>query len=259
MDKISKILIPFNFSRTSKKALDYAVDFIGQNKKMTIVLCHITEEPNPEGIEAAFEAIVDKFKIKDRIKWLIASGSLTASLIKIQKEQNIDLIIMGTFGMITDDNVAMTNTTKVVLDVECPVLVVPYTTEDFKLKNIVFVLGKEEIEDKRALGTLLDISRKFNAKVHVVTIENRPESYGYSEVDKKNENTLAYYLENFYSEHTFIENPDILEGILGYAAEKAIDLITILPRNHSKKSKASAGQLTQLLTLHSKIPILAID
>ena len=244
MDKISRILIPFNFSRTSKKALDYAVDFIGQNKKMSILLCHITKEPNTEGIEADFEAIIDEFKIKDRIKWLVASGPLTSSLIKIQKEENIDLIIMGTFGMITDDNVAMTNTTKVVLDVECPVLVVPYHTEEFKLKNIVFVLGKEEIEDKRALGTLLDISRKFNAKVHVVTIENRPESYGYSDVDKKNENTLAYYLENFYSDHTFIENPDILEGILGYATEKAIDLIAILPRNHSKKSKASAGQLT---------------
>lgn len=259
MDKISTILVPFNFSRTSKKALDYAVNFIGQKKNMKIVLCHISEEHTADTLQEKFNTTVEKYKMKNDIEWLVTSGPLTASLAAIQKEKNIDLIIMGTFGMITDDEVAMTNTTKVVLEVDCPVLAVPYTTDDFKIKNIALVLGKEEIDDREDLGTLLDISRKFDAKVHVITIQNRPESYGYSKVDKKNESTLAYYLEDFYSDHTFIENPDVLEGILSYASEKAIDMIAILPRNHSQKSEPSDGQLTQLLTLYSRVPVLAID
>jgi hypothetical protein len=51
-------------------------------------------------------------------------------------------------------------------------------------------LGKEEIEDTQVLGRLLEVPRKFSAKVYVITIENKPEMYGYSEVDEKNENTI---------------------------------------------------------------------
>jgi hypothetical protein len=120
-------------------------------------------------------------------------------------------------------------------------------------------LGKEKIEDTEALQTLLDLARKFNAKVHVLTIENKPGSYGYSNIDVENESTLGYYLENFYVDHTFIRNPDLVEGIFSYVSKKDIDVITILPRNHIKEGEASEGQLTQMLTLHSKVPILAID
>ncbi|SDL63026.1 universal stress protein [Kriegella aquimaris] len=259
MDKISTILVPFNFSRTSKKALEYAVQFIGQNKSMKIILGYITDDHNVDMLQEAFSTVIEKYKIKVEIEWLATSGSLTDALVKIQKEEKIDLIIMGTFGTIADDGSGVTNTSKLVLHVDCPVLVVPYGSEDFRIKNIALVLGKEEIENRKTLGILLDIGRKFNAKVHVVTIENQPELYGYSNIEVRNENTLAYYLEDFYSDHTFIENPDVLLGILSYASEKAIDMIAILPRNHSKKSEPSKGKLTQLLTLHSKIPILAID
>lgn len=259
MDKILTILVPFNFSRTSKKALDYAVDFVGQNKKMKIILGYITEDHNMDMLQEAFNTTVDKYKIKENMEWMVTPGPLTESLVKIRKEENIDLIIMGTFGTIIEGQAAVSNTSKLVLDVDCPVIVIPYSTEKFKIKNIALVLGKEEIEDHHVLGTLLNVTSKFNAKVHVVTIENRPESYGYSNIDVKNENTLAYYLEDFYSDHTFVENPDVLEGILNYASKKAIDMIAILPRNHSKKSEPSDGHLTELLTLHSKVPVLAIN
>lgn len=259
MKKISTILVPFDFSRTSKKALDYAVSFVGQNKKMKIILGYISNGQNQDKLEKSFIDTLDKYKIKNQIEWSVTSGFLTDSLMKIQGEKNIDLIIMGTLGIDTGGEVQITNTSDLVLNIDCPVLVVPYSVEEFKIKNIALVLGKEEIEDHKILGVLLDVASKFNAKVHVITIKNRPETYGYSNADMTNENTLAYYLENFYSDHTFIENPDVVEGILSYASEKAIDMLAILPRNHSKESEPSEGHLTRLLTLHSKIPVLAID
>ncbi|WP_437371070.1 universal stress protein [Maribacter litoralis] len=259
MDKISTILVPFNFSRTSKKALDYAVDFVGTNKNMKIVLAFISEDQPTDKLAEDFEELLEKYKIKERMQWVSASGKVNDTLIDIQKKENADLIIMGTFGTLSDEDTSMTNTSKMVLQADCPLLVVPYGMEKFKVKNIALVLGKEEIDDHKSLGVLLDVARKFNALVHVVTIENTPESYGYSNIDVKNESTLAYYLENFYADHTFIENPDVVEGILSYVSKKNIDLITILPRNHAKKSTPSKGKLTQLLTLHSNVPILAID
>jgi nucleotide-binding universal stress UspA family protein len=177
----------------------------------------------------------------------------------MQKKQKVDMVIMGTSGVSEESILSKTNTSELVLEADFPVLVIPKNAKSFRIKHIALVLGKEKIEDTEALQTLLDLARKFNAKVHVLTIENKPGSYGYSNIDVENESTLGYYLENFYVDHTFIRNPDLVEGIFSYVSKKDIDVITILPRNHIKEGEASEGQLTQMLTLHSKVPILAID
>ena len=68
-----------------------------------------------------------------------------------------------------------------------------------------------------------------------------------------------YYLENFYAEHTFTENEDIVEGIFHYAETHNIDMVAILPRHHAKHGVPSEGRLTKELVLQSKIPVLTIE
>ncbi|MGB5554670.1 MAG: universal stress protein [Flavobacteriaceae bacterium] len=261
MDNISTLLVPFDFSKASKIALDYVVEFVGDDENSEILLAYVTNDINMNMLKEAFEIEQQKYKkkLKRPMKWVTAWGSLTDALLKIQETRNINLVVMGTSGKYEKSQTGTSNTSKFVSAANCPVLVVPQHVNEFKIKNIALVLGKEEIDDRLALETLLDVSRKFNAKVHVLTIENTSEMYGYSETDKKNENLLEYYLEHFYSEHTFMENPDVVKGILSHATEKEMDMIAILPRNHAKKSDPSEGRLTEILTLKSKIPILALS
>lgn len=259
MDKISTILVPFDFSNPSKKALDYAVYYLGKNKNMKIILAHVSENPNADRPLENYEAIEKEYDLTDRVEWVFSSGNLIDALLAIQGERRIDLIIMGTSGSQDETTASQTNTSELVIEADCPVLAVPYNDKKIKIEHIALVLGKEKIDDTKSLNTLLDMARGFNAKVHVITVKNEPGLYGYSSIDEENENTLAYYLENFYSDHTFIENTDVVEGIFSYVDKKGIDIITILPRNHAQKSEPSKGQLTQVLTLHSQVPILAID
>ena len=261
MSKISTILVPFDFSHSSNTALDYAVHFVGRDKNLEILLVHVREGIESSDTEERFQALSKKYSkdLKKPLKWIEAMGALTDSLLRIQENQSIDLVIMGTSEAEENEVKLISNTSKFVSEVDCPVLVVPENYQEFQVKNIALVLGKEEIDDREALGTLLDVSRRFNAKVHVLTIENTSEMYGYSKADQANENLLEYYLEHFYSEHTFIEHTDVVKGILSHSMEKEMDLITILPRNHAKRSNPSEGRLTEMLTLKSKIPILAID
>ncbi len=261
MDKISTILVPFDFSDTAKSALDYAAEFVGRNDDIRIVLAHISGHSNFSILPENLKKIEEKYnsKLKNKLEWITQSGSLTNTLLEIQKTRQVDLVIMGTSGSKKEGNDEMTNTSEFALEADCSVLVVPGNHENFKLKRIALVLGNEEIDDTRVLKTLLLVARKFNAQVHVVTIENRPGNYGYSKEEEKNENAVEYYLENFYAERVFIKNKDVVKGILNYAAKNDLDLITILPRNHSKRSEPSEGQLTQVLTLRSQVPVLAID
>jgi hypothetical protein len=92
----------------------------------------------------------------------------------------------------------------------------------------------------------------------VLTIENKPGTYGYSSGEERNESLLKYYLEDFYAHHVFIENSDVTSGICDYVQEKEIDLISILPRNHVQNGTPSEGRLTRLLTLKTNTPLLTI-
>lgn len=260
--KASKtILVPFDFSKSSKQALDYTVNYVGRDTSIRILLAYVTESNNEDMLDKAFKSVEKTYTahIKNEIEWLAVHGEFTTSILKIQDEEKVDLTIMGTFGgaLFSDDS-SETHTSKLVLESNCPVLVVPYGTEKNKIKNIGLVLGKEKIENKEVLNVLLSVARRFDATIYVLTIENSPEVYGYSPIDEFNENTLQYYLENFYSEHVFIENPDIIKGVMEYVSKKNLDLIAILPRNHAQESKPSKGKLTQMLTLHSQIPILLL-
>ncbi len=261
MEKISTILIPFDFSKSAKSALEYAVAFVGRDDDIQIVLAHISGHGNFKLHPKNFTKLEEKYSmvLKNKLEWTIQGGSVTQALLDIQKTKRIDLIIMGTLGTNKEGLAEQTNTSKLVGEADCPVLVIPRGYRDFQLKRIALVLGKEEIDDTKDLGTLLQVARRFNAKVHVVTIKNRPGSYGYSEEEEKNEKAIEYYLENFYSERVFIKNEDIVDGILTYASNHDIDLIAILPRNHTKRSEPSAESLTQVLALHSKVAVLAID
>lgn len=262
MNKIKTILVPYDFSPISKQALDYTFDFIGIDKDIKILLAHITQEDNTTSIEAAFENVKENCKstFRGAMEWVIRKGSLTDTLLEIQKEETIDLIVMGTSGEDDNPGSVVNNTVDLALEIDdCPVLAIPNHEMEFSIKKIALVLGKEKIEDRSVLETLLRISRRFNAKVVVLTIQNEEGIYGYSETDESNENLLEYYLEDFYSHHAFIENPDIIEGVGNYVAQNDIDMIAVLPRNHAEGDARSEGLLTKELTMNSKVPVLAID
>ncbi|MRI02237.1 universal stress protein [Kriegella sp. EG-1] len=259
MNTISKILVPYDFSNSAKRALDYAVDFIG-NAKIKIDLIHVSDNPDEKKMRATYEALCEEYKSKLKVpmRWTLGwDGAVTNIIIEAQQEKKADLIIMGTSGL--SDKKEVSQTAKLVQDASCPVLVVPENSEKDTVKNISLVLGKNEIDKPNSLNTLLGICQKFNARVHVLTIQNTPGTFGYSKNDEKNENTLMYYLENFYSEHTFIENSDVVDGIFSYVENHDIDMIAILPRNHTKNAAPSDGLLTKELVLKANVPVLTIE
>ena len=260
MKKIINILVPYDFSDAARCALDYAVNYVGTSSDMHITLLYASMMKDTGHLENAFKSLRKEYgkALRSPLTWMVARDSLNNAIRKACEAVKADLIIMGTTGS-SETTTSPTHTSKFILQAECPVLVIPQAEREFHLENIALVLGRDAIEERAVLETLLDVVRRFNAKVHVLTIENEPGDYGYSETEEKNENLLEYYLEDFYADHMFIENPDVVQGICTYAEEKEIDMIAILPRNHARRSSPSEGRLTRILTQRAKTPVLAID
>ena len=263
MSSIKKILVPFDFTEPAIAALDYTLSFVGWQNPIQVVALYVsgTDVSETERQEAKenFAKIANSLNKRTHFhpELMISEGDLTGNILNARKTLGANLVIMGTLG---DSSVEehVTNTSELVLQADSAIITVPFGTEIKTPKDIALVLGKEEIEQPRVLGLLLDIARSFNSKVHVLTIY-KESIYGEKVLVETNEETLEYYLEHFYAEHNFEKNQDIEKGILDYIEEKSIDLLAILPRNHAQKTKPSEGRLTKLLTLHSSIPVLTLD
>lgn len=263
MSSIKKILVPFDFTEPAIAALDYTLSFVGWQNPIQVVALYVsgTDVSETERQEAKenFAKIANSLNKRTHFhpELMISEGDLTGNILNARKTLGANLVIMGTLG---DSSVEehVTNTSELVLQADSAIITVPFGTEIKTPKDIALVLGKEEIEQPRVLGLLLDIARSFNSKVHVLTIY-KESIYGEKVLVETNEETLEYYLEHFYAEHNFEKNQDIEKGILDYIEEKSIDLLAILPRNHAQKTKPSEGRLTKLLTLHSNIPVLTLD
>jgi nucleotide-binding universal stress UspA family protein len=260
---MKNILIPFDFSEESINALKYAIEFAGNDKTLKLHLLHVSGTPMEKGAEEKlqqkFRDLIMQYKGSNvpEILFTLKTGELTKTIVEIRKNKGVDLVIMGTKGAETGEN-HVTQTSKFVLDADLPVLVIPLNYE-FKLNKILLALGEAEMDDTSTLNILLEVSRSSNAEVHVLTVAKNKENQGYSEADESNENTLQYYLEKFYSHHSFSENEDIVQGIDDYIKKNNMDMLAIMPNTHSKDSKPSKGKLTQVLTLKSNIPVLVLD
>lgn len=260
---MKNILIPFDFSEVSMNALKYAIQFAGKDPSLKLHLLHVSgtsiEKEAEEKLQQKFQNLILKYKghVIPEILFILKTGELIDTIVGIREKQGVDLVIMGTKGAENGEN-QVTQTSKFVLAADLPVLVIP-PNYVFQLNKILLTLGEDEMHDTSTLNVLLDVSRNWNAEVHVLTISTNKKSHGYSKADERNENTLQYYLENFYSHHSFSENEDIVKGIDDYIEKHNINMLAIMPNTHSKDTKPSKGKLTQALTLKSNIPLLILD
>jgi nucleotide-binding universal stress UspA family protein len=259
MSNIQKILVPLDFSNASKAALKYAANLCGEDASKEVMLLKVLTGEDQGDVKNKMEECQEIFSSisKAPCKWELKNGELIPELIKAQEEGSYDLIVMGTKGSQEEEEVAISNTSKLVLEADAPVLVIPESQDSFSINNVALALGRNEIDDSFALGILHNIARDYDAKIHVLTIE--PDEISQLVDQDNNESILEYYFETLDYRYSFPKNSDIEIGISEYVKDRKIDLLAILPRNHAKKSKPSEGRLTKLLTLHTEIPLLTID
>ncbi|SFC39573.1 Nucleotide-binding universal stress protein, UspA family [Zunongwangia mangrovi] len=256
------VLIPFDFSKASLNALKYAVEFAKQKPIVTVYLLRILpENANEAEVKAKLDEVIADYNKPGfpEIKTLVKQGETAPVIVELRDELNIDLVIIGTRGSKVKREDMTSNTSKFIQQADLPVLVIPENSKYFSLKTIILTMGKEKIADRNVLFTLLDVARRFKAKVHLLTVDKGSKLMGYSEYDEINERTIEYFLEDFYSHHAYLENEDIEEGIKQYLESHNIDMLAIMPKTHLENGKASKGKLTNILTLHSDKPLLVLD
>jgi len=259
METIDRILVPFDFSEASLNALEYVRLLVDKRPSVDILALYVSSMPiaqvDREKLQGDFDRVLESIPFEKGTvpKFQTATGGVIDCILAEQKALGADLILMGTMGdKVTDE--AITNTSRLVLDARCPVLAVPYGCPIKEPANAALVLVGKSRAMKRMPRPFLALAGLFGSKLHLMT-KARESQFGEGERSAK---LLPDNPEPFYEVTPFGREGDMETGVLEYIQKAGIDLLAIVPENHTEGSTPSQGRLTRLLTLHAEVPVLSL-
>ncbi|HEY1200013.1 MAG TPA: universal stress protein [Niastella sp.] len=273
---MKKILVPTDFSDTSKNAALFAAQMVADLQDAKIVLIHVsdkitggsdgtplTEDDDDrriiltQALSQLSEELLAVAKVP--IEFVMEKGtSLVETLTRYVRYQAIDLVIMGITGATRLEQIFMgSNTLEMAKESACPVLIVPPDAKYRKIKNVVLASDFKDVDTTIPVAPLKATLDLFKPALHIVNVDS--EHYveltdEYKAERKKLETMLTGYSPEFY----FIRQYDFFDAISQFADDKNIDLIVIVPRERSFLSGLFKTSHTKKLAYHSHIPIVAI-
>lgn len=273
-----KILVPIDFSETSENAFVYALE-MAKVYKSQLLLLHTFDLPfvdnqvvvfnyaeiydtlemtNSNQFEEELSKLTDLAKKHDGsqvvINHIMMSGDLVQNIKEVVKLENVDFVVMGTKGASGWLNSFIgTTTTDVISDVSVPVLSVSHEAEFNKIDTIGFTTLYRE-EDMYALNGILAMAKKMEAKVKCLYVKTSDSDFKGREINfwenhYKDEENLEFFI---------IPSDDVEATIEEFIENQSIDFLAMVTHKKSFFAQYFTSSTTQMMSQHSKTPILAL-
>ena len=273
---MKKLLVPTDFSDTSKNAALFAAQMVADIQNAKIILIHVsdkitggsdgsplTEDDDDRRIilTQALSQLKDELLAVAQvpIEFAMEKGSsLVETLTRYVRYQAIDMVIMGITGATRLEQIFMgSNTLDMAKESVCPVLIVPPDAKYRKIKNVVLASDFKEVDTTIPLAPLKATLDLFKPALHIVNVDS--EHYVELTDEYKAERAkLEVMLKGYAPEFYFIRQYDFFEAISQFVDDRKIDMIVIVPKDRSFVSGLFKTSHTKKLAYHSHVPIVAI-
>ncbi|WP_299364355.1 universal stress protein [Winogradskyella sp.] len=263
---MKRILVPVDFSDTSKNALRYAISLF-DNDQLEITVLHIYGTQST----ALMMKSIDRILISDAedhmntlIKEMEAEAPLVVFKTKLSKNYpvstisemasrgNFDFIVMGTKGVSGLKEVFMGSVAGGVVSKSIvPVIVVPLDYELKAIKNVVFAIGDDSIDDIAVLKSLRDIVELHNSHLEILHIsENGLPDF------KDTISSLEDLNPTFTNKKA--KGEDLNKQLNVHINNNDVDLLCLVNTKKDFFDRLLSGSVTLKQTFNSPVPILVL-
>ncbi|WP_207513440.1 universal stress protein [Longitalea luteola] len=273
---MKKLLVPTDFSDTSKNAARFAAQMAADIQNAKLILIHVSDKitggsdgsPLTEDdddrrliLSQALTQLKEELLAVAQvpIEFAMEKGSsLVETLSRYVRYQAIDMVIMGITGATRLEQIFMgSNTLEMAKESVCPVLIIPPDAKYRKIKNVVLASDFKDVDTTIPVAPLKATLDLFKPALHIVNVDS--EHYVELTDEFKAERAkLELMLKDYGPEFYFIRQYDFFDAISQFVDDKNIDLIVIVPRERSFLSGLFKTSHTKKLAYHSHIPIVAI-
>ncbi|GGD82892.1 universal stress protein [Planktosalinus lacus] len=272
---MKKILVPTDFSPQAEKALKVAAQ-LAKKHESEIYLLHMLELPlnlidqaNSSSGGSLPEALFFMKLAHKRFKEVLESDYLEGitvyetvqfheafdGIIEVAKENEVDLIIMGSHGASGFKEMFIgSNTEKVVRTSNIPVLVIKNGLKEFKIDNFVFATDFSE-ECKKPFKQAIKFAESVGAKMHLLFINTATNFLTTIEAKEVMDKFLSGIEIKNHSLNIY-NDTSVEKGVLNYAQAIDADLIGMATHGRKGLSHFFNGSVSEDLVNHAKRPVI---
>lgn len=272
MNPIKKILVPTDFSDTANLAVKHGMT-MAKLFGAKVFLLHVVEviaggaeSPNMELEEVMNDAETMLRKIsKDftstqnvEISILHTTGKPTHEIIKAIKENNVDIVVMGTHGASGFDEFFLgSNAHKIITLSPCPVLTIHATAQKTGFSNIVMPIDNS-LYSRQKVSYVIELASKYHSTINIL---------GLMEADDTDEKRFEIKLDQV--EHTvkkanipyirkLTRGNNLAIAAMEYSEANGGDLIVTMTDHESNMTGMFLGTVAKQIVNHSRIPVLSL-
>lgn len=269
-----KILIPTDFSKNAKRAIDYAL-LLAAATKSTITLVHVYSPVvtrNNLSYPLIQDEIANQVKLANEqlaelgseissdkgipCEYRVMVGEMVDEITHEAKVSKADMIVMGTKGASGIEKLLFGSKTASVIErTPCPVLAIPDGTAIVLPKRIIFATDFHD-SDMQTLKSLTKLVETLNAELMILHISKEKLK---SERDLIEQFSKAVAIETDYKQPFYyvMAHEDTQKGIDLFVDSTGGDMIVLSTRKRSVFEKLFDSSLTKKMAYHSLVPLLA--
>ena len=273
--QISKILIPYDFSETADLSLEHAV-FMAKLLKAEITLLHIVEtltftssiRHSLSGFEKKVESasneklqeLATKLHVENGIvvNVLTDVGKIYKRIVHNAKQTHSDIIVMGTHGSTGGGSVVGSNTTKVVMESNIPVISVQTHSKKIGFTKMVLPID-DSPESRQKVNIAMELAQYYNAHIFVVGLMQSNGTDYQRKFKIKIEQVVEFLSEhNVACESKLVTGSDLAKMTLQTANELEADLVIIMTEQEPSITGLLLGTYATKVVNQSKIPVMTV-
>lgn len=257
------ILVPIGSTESAQNTLQYAIDFAvatnaqifvfraysAQSKAGTMINVNSIIERETNLYLRTMVKSVDTKNVD--VKLISAKGGVVDSVLAIDDELGIDLIIVGAKSNSIKEELFLGRTAgSLVKQTDIPVLTVPENYTFTLLKNMLLAAKTGIIRSKTVLKPLQFIVDKFNTSVNLLLVKTP----NYTQEDLK----IDPSLDAIKSTLTVTENATTFQGVLEHFQTHNPDVLCVFRRKRGFFQKLWEKNTILKQEFHTSIPLLIL-
>lgn len=277
--QIKKILVPVDFSSTSKLAMADA-SFIARLFKADLFLLHVIdinnidaklyypalEQPDKTAItELAQKKLTNLAKSVHngygiKVQTTLQFGTPFKEIIRMVSANHFDLVVMGTHGLSGLDELFLgSNSQKVTTLCDCPVLTIRKRSSKKGFSSIVLPID-DSTHSREKVNFALLVAKPFGSKIHVLGLHKKG-----TVTDRNKFEIKIASIKNLVEkaglplECTIQEGEHLAEAAMIYAKKVKADLLVTLTGHESRYTGIIPLISARHIVNHSTIPVLSIQ
>lgn len=268
---MKRILVPCDFSHSAIQAYKFAIEMAAASGGEVIMVRIIDLTPlyvdslnvNPYYLHVSsvrndleedawsdfekLQQVVDSKNVK--VTFVTAQGTVCQTLLNQIRQQEADLIVMGTNGVHgLKEFLIGSNTEKMVQCAPVPVFVIHRAQSISSIKNIIFPT-EIDLSQNMVIDKIKKLQVFFGAQLHLLYIKTPINAAATEELAMSLHDMAHFYSLSDYSVHIREQN-NVEEGIIKFATEKGQSIIAMGTHGNQGLNHFMTGSIAESVANH---------